>query len=138
MTKEEVVDKYLGIPYEHQGRTMKGLDCYGLAILVYKDLGYDLFDIGSYDKNWAFKGRNHMLMNYHRQWEKMKGPKATFDAILFVSGKGVTNHGGLVLDDVNFIHCCKQGVCVSRINDAVWKNRIEGYYHLRGRDVHKD
>lgn len=31
------VKKYVGIPWKHLGRTSKGIDCYGLAQLIYKE-----------------------------------------------------------------------------------------------------
>jgi len=31
--------RYVGVPYRHRGRDMRGLDCVGLAIAVARDLG---------------------------------------------------------------------------------------------------
>lgn len=42
--------KYLGVPWRHRGRTAKGLDCGGLPILAYADLGVDLPDLRAYGR----------------------------------------------------------------------------------------
>lgn len=42
---------YLGVPFEHQGRTRKGLDCVGLLVCVAKDLGLAHDDSASYSRN---------------------------------------------------------------------------------------
>lgn len=132
--KQYFIEKYLGIPYIHRGRNLSGLDCYGLIIAVYKDLGFDLFDMDNYDINWSFQGQNYLLENYHKEWEQLDKPKMLYDGIMFHSKKGVVNHGGVVIDDTHFMHCCKAGVCVARMGDTGWKERFEGYYHLKARD----
>lgn len=37
----EAAEKYIGVPFRHQGRTMAGLDCVGLVILAARDVGYN-------------------------------------------------------------------------------------------------
>jgi cell wall-associated NlpC family hydrolase len=138
ITEKDIINKYLGIPYKHRGRTLEGLDCYGLIISVYKDLGFELFDLEDYERNWSSKERNLFLLNYYRQWERLEAYKSNFDAVLFRAGEGgipsmMVNHGGLVLSKRRFIHCCRQGTVVCRLDDAQWAGKIEGYYHLRVR-----
>lgn len=43
--------KYLGVRFQHQGRTANGLDCLGLLIRVGHDIGYSDFDFTAYDRN---------------------------------------------------------------------------------------
>ena len=64
MTDKEITEKYLGIPYRHRGRSLKGLDCWGLVVLVYKDFGIDILDLKSYRENWALQGKNYFIENY--------------------------------------------------------------------------
>jgi cell wall-associated NlpC family hydrolase len=40
--------KYLGVPFHHQGRNEHGLDCAGLIVLAYRDIGIELNDIQGY------------------------------------------------------------------------------------------
>lgn len=41
---------YLRVPWRHRGRSAKGLDCGGLPILAYADLGVDLPDLRAYGR----------------------------------------------------------------------------------------
>lgn len=41
---------YLGVRFQHQGRTRNGLDCLGLLIRVGQDIGYTDFDFTAYDR----------------------------------------------------------------------------------------
>lgn len=42
MTLYESARKYLGVKWKHLGRSSRGLDCAGLPIVAYKDLGIEL------------------------------------------------------------------------------------------------
>ena len=131
--EKEIVDKFLGIPFRHHGRSPAGLDCYGLIIAVYKELGYEVWDIEEeYDRNWSFKGRNHFIENYHKEWVKVDEP-AVFDVVLFSNRRGVANHGGVVLSRGRFMHACRAGVVISRLGDINYWRRIEGFYRLKKR-----
>lgn len=113
---------------------MAGADCWGLLKLVYADLGFRLFDIENlrYGKTWGLKGDDYFSDNYFHDWERAEKPSA-LDSVLFLNSRGVANHAGIVLAGGRFIHCCRAGVVVSRLGEASWKPRIEGFYRLRTR-----
>ena len=113
---------------------MEGLDCWGFLKLVYQDLGFKLFDIEDleYEKVWGLRGKDYFRENYENDWEKAAEPQ-TLDAVLFLNSRGIANHAGVVFKNRKFIHCPRQGVVVSRLDDASWKPRIEGFYRLRDR-----
>ncbi|MFA4905037.1 MAG: NlpC/P60 family protein [Candidatus Margulisiibacteriota bacterium] len=125
-----LIDKYLGIPYVHKGRTLDGLDCWGLLKRVYGNFGIDLFDIEEYSKTWSLTGRDYFKQYYEQDWVMVGCPRF-LDAVLFVNSKGIANHAGIVLMNGRFIHSCRQGVIVSRLNDKAWRKNIEGYYRLK-------
>jgi len=132
MTEQDIIKKYLGFSYKHQGRDMRGLDCYGLIIAIYADLGIKLFDIEEeYDSDWSWKNKNYFLENAHKDWEEVKKPKL-FDVITFKNGKGVMNHAGVMLDENRFINSCKAGTVVCRSSDDVWQKRFAGFYRHKG------
>lgn len=125
-----IVQKYIGIPYIHLGRNPDiGLDCWGLIKCIYKDAGYDIIDLENYDQNWAKKGKNYFVENYHCQFEEVSCPEI-MDIVLLLNSKGVANHAGVYLNTGIFIHCCKQGVVKSSIREKRWRGRVEGFYRL--------
>lgn len=132
MTSIEIINKYLGIPFIHQGRTLKGLDCYGLIIKVYEDLGFKLFDTKDYNEDWSWKGKNCFTENYYKEWEKVSTP-TIYDVIMFRNGKGICYHAGIVLEEGRFLHTSKAGTIISRYEQREWVKRFEGFYHLKER-----
>ena len=131
MTEKDIITKYLGIPYLHQGRGLDGLDCYGLIINIYKDFGIPLIDINDdYNKDWSWQGRDYFIENAHRQWQEIKEPKF-LDMVIFKNGKGIMNHAGIMFDGNRFIHTCKAGTVISRVNDFNKKQRLNGYYRFK-------
>jgi len=111
---------------------MDGLDCWGFLKLAYADLGVRLFDIEDleYGKVWGLRGKDYFKENYAHDWERVTDPR-TLDGVLFVNSRGIANHAGVVLKNRRFIHCCRQGVVVSRLEDVMWVSKIEGFYRLR-------
>jgi|GEM_PF-1040304 len=133
--EQTIVRRYLGIQYKLRGRDYRtGLDCYGLIIAVYKDLGFDLLDIEEeYDINWQWQKRVNFIEKYHDKWLKVKSA-AFLDVVLFKDPRGHANHGGIMLRDDRFLHCSKTGVTIGRIMYPQWESRVDGFYHLKVRD----
>src|SRR5690606_291727 len=42
--------KYLNVPFKHRGRTEAGLDCLGLVVLAFRDIGVDVGDARNYGR----------------------------------------------------------------------------------------
>lgn len=42
---------YLNVPFRHRGRSRAGIDCIGLAILSYRDIGIELVDRQKYGRS---------------------------------------------------------------------------------------
>lgn len=134
INEAKIINKYLGIPFQHKGRTLSGLDCYGLVIKIYEDLGYEIFDLENYEERW-FEGKsNYFVENYHKQWAMVSYPKL-FDVVLFKHNSAV-NHCGIVLSGGKFLHSSRKtkGVIVSRILSRGWSDVIEGFYRLKERE----
>ena len=126
MTKQEICKKYVGVPFENRGRKLGGLDCYGLVILIYKDIGIDLFDIDAeYPTNWSKRGENYMVENAHRDWNTVNAP-ALMDLALFNNSDGVGFHIGVMLDRATFIHTTKAGTTIGKMHD--WRARLRTFY----------
>ena len=111
---------------------MDGLDCWGLLKFVYADLGYLLFDVEDleYSRVWGLNGKDYFKEHCGHDWEKVAVPRP-LDAVLFVNSKGTADHAGIVLGNRRFIHCCRQGVVVSRRDDVWGRRKTEGVYRLK-------
>ena len=135
MTEKEIIDKYLGIPFLHRGRTMAGFDCYGLKMSIYADLGFKIPDIEKYDLYWS-RGEKQMSLfeEYYKFWIKVSKPEL-FDVILFQNARGIANHGGVCLSGNRFIQCSQRvGVIIKKWTEEYWVKSFEGFYHLKLRD----
>lgn len=127
MTKQDIINKYLGKTYKHLGRAPEeGLDCWGLIKCIYADRGVNIFDLETYDPDWSRQGKNYFVEHYYTAWQKVTPPRI-MDVVLFKRG-GIANHAGLMLDKFHFIHASKQGVVINKIGDIRWAFKIEGFY----------
>lgn len=130
--ESHIIRTFIGIPYKYKGRTMAALDCWGLLLALYDQLGVQLFDVPSIDysdTDWSNKGGNFLAENVWRDWNDVEKPEM-LDAILFKNVEGVSRHCGVMLLENRFIHCGKHGVQVGRLTGA-WKDLVAGYYRLR-------
>ena len=131
MTERDIVKKYLGVRFKHQGRDVaEGLDCWGLIKAIYADHGIELFDLESYEINWSKTGKNYFLEHYADQWQRVQRPQL-MDVVLFKASEAVINHAGLVLDNARFIHASKAGIVVSRLGELQIFKRMAGFYRLK-------
>ena len=133
LLEEDVVNKYLGTKYANHGRDMSGLDCWGLILAVYKDMGYSLIDLETYEREWAKNGGNYFLDNYAQGWDQVTFPWM-FDVALFQNHVGIACHAGLVLSDRYILHATdKFGVVKTPIDKYAKAQKLCGYFHLKER-----
>ena len=45
-----VARSWLGVPFAHQGRTRRGVDCVGLVVMVARELGISDYDFTRYER----------------------------------------------------------------------------------------
>ena len=131
--KKQKYQQYLNIPYKHLGRDRKGLDCYGLLLLYYKEiLGYEIKD-WYYEENWSKKGQNFFLEKYKDFHFVRVNVPIKNDVVLFCMDIHcpIPNHLSIVVEAPNVaLSAEKSGVCLIDINRPIWKRRIQGYYRL--------
>jgi cell wall-associated NlpC family hydrolase len=116
--------KYIGIPFKYGGRTYKNLDCYGLVMLLYKELhGIDLPDVTSPE----FLPAIATLI----ESEKLKWTPAPIEpgTVLIFNISGYGSHVAYVIGEDKMIHTWEKtgGVTVERIS-IYWQHRILGSY----------
>jgi cell wall-associated NlpC family hydrolase len=119
--------EYLGTPFKHQGRSIRGIDCGGLLVLACKDIGIELDDIGGYSR---MPDGITMKAEFDRQLVRVAEAQAG-DVYIMAFFKH-PQHVAIVTD-IGIIHAF-EGVdkVVEHNLDARWKSRIKGIYRLKG------
>lgn len=114
------ISDLLNVPYKEYGRSKEeGFDCYGLAIEVYRRMGYSLPDV--------VYGAEHLPKlvqeNIGLFPMMIETDKAEYGVLLEMVYKG-NLHIGVCLDDKNFIHTTEKGVRINHIGVV----EIKGMY----------
>ena len=121
-------EKYIGIPYAEKGRDIKGLDCYGLVRLVYKN-EYDI-DLPSFTADYDADDNTKiqdLFAQYKEGWESVDQPKEG-DAVLFRM-MGIESHIGIVIDGSRFLHVREgRDSVIESLENAKWSKRITGCF----------
>jgi cell wall-associated NlpC family hydrolase len=116
--------EYIGIPFEYGGRTHQKLDCYGLVMLLYKELhGIEIPDVQSP----SFIKDIHDLVSV----EKLKWTPCELElgSVIIFNIKGYGAHVGYYIGEDKMIHTWEAtgGVTIERLSTA-WSHRILGIY----------
>lgn len=126
---DEAARTFLGVPFQHQGRTRHGLDCVGLVVLSAVMCGIATGDFTDYTRD-----PHHGLLESHL--ERVFGaPVADIRPgdVVAIDYKGATRHVGIVAEypggGLSLIHASHFTRCVTehRIDDR-WMKRIVGVY----------
>ena len=70
-TRKQVINearKWLGVPYRHQGRSVRGLDCGGLLIVVSQEIGF------AYKERFTRYSRNAETFNLRQEMNRVLEP----------------------------------------------------------------
>lgn len=120
--------KYLTLEYRNRGRTMAGIDCWGLCCLVYKDeLGITLSNLDGYTDSEDKTQVEKVITCESKNWVKVTEPQE-LDIVVFKFADK-PNHVGIMLSRDSFLHAlAKRGINVERISNILYRNRVENYY----------
>ncbi len=116
----EKAESYLGTPYRSGGLSKRGIDCSGLMVNSFKEVG---FDLPRTSKEQHKVGKSVSKKNISRG-----------DLIFFSKGLKI-NHVGLVTyadeEEVRFIHATtSRGVIVSSLSEKYWRKRYRSARRL--------
>jgi len=114
----ETIEQWYGVPYRRSGMSMKGTDCSGFVLSVYRDV-YNI-DLLRSSREMA----QHILPV--EKTELQEG-----DLIFFrIRNSKAINHVGIYLRDGYFVHASlSRGVIIDTLERAYWKR----YYYTSGR-----
>jgi len=126
---------YVGVPWRHQGRSRRGLDCAGLVVLVAKDLGLSDYDTTSYRRHaqgQAFVEHFRANMDPVPVAEMRPG-----DVLLFADG-AYPCHAGIVSErhGVSYLvhaHATRRKV-VEEPYAGEWPGKVKFCFRFRGLD----
>jgi cell wall-associated NlpC family hydrolase len=119
---------YIGIPYKPHGRSKEeGLDCYGLALCLFREQGITLPDPLYFDTNTATNKR--IMESLETTIPNVPLPAPEPGCIIEFNILGEPSHIGIYIGHGEFIHSSqKTGVVVEKLR--FWKKRVRGYYRI--------
>jgi cell wall-associated NlpC family hydrolase len=120
-----VLDDLIGVPYEKHGRTVKGLDCYGLVQVIYDRLGQEL---PNFPDDYMELVDIHTTINKNKsKFIELEKPEP-FCIVTFSIIPPYVTHLGVVLEDCKrFIHIMeKRNVTIEKLDK--WQKRLRGFY----------
>ena len=121
-------NKYIGIPFLDKGRDINGIDCWGLARLVYKQ-EYKI-DLPNFSTDYEADDTERMrdlLAQYKEGWEKIDAP--TEGCIVLFNILGVESHIGIAVSNTHFLHARdRYDSAIESFESVAWRNRITGFY----------
>lgn len=123
---------YIGIPFKEFGRDVDGVDCYGLAVLVYeRELGLVLTSYAGDYTSCEERGEIDHLFQWGVEtgpWHLTDGPSQVFDIALFRRGKTAA-HCGIVVGAGQMLHIQGEDQAkIERYSDGAWKHRLIGHF----------
>jgi len=127
-------DKYIGLPFLHDGRDKNGLDCWGLIQLVYRErLGIELPTYGGIYKDGSPETLREIGIVMERErgrWVSVSQPKDYDIVLLKMAGKLPTHVG--VVSGKFFLHIMS-GIesVIERMDNLMWARRIAGIYRCK-------
>lgn len=127
-------DRFVGIPYLDKGRSIVGLDCWGLAVAVYRELRG--IELPSYAERYVTAAdRQDMAQLISGElggWNEVPaGQEHAFDVVLMREGK-FPRHVGLVTSRGWLLHVLEGETSrVESYRFGLLANRIVGFYRYR-------
>ena len=132
----EWVNKYVGIPFDMEGDTLDGCNCWTLIRLIYKARrNIELPTFNEYfpriNKGSAKKLMRAVNLEKNNHWEPVAIPKL-YD-VVFMRTLDNPVHVAMMIDEANALNMLMgPASVVDRIDSAVFNNRILGIYAYVG------
>lgn len=124
------VTRYLGAPYLAKGCSVDGgIDCWGLVVLVYRDL-YQLtlpmYGVDPLDR----RAVSDSVAEHVDEWHRIVSPNE--GSLVLFRMAGSPAHVGVMIDRQRFIHSLPEcGVVVESLGSVRWNKRVDGFYEHR-------
>lgn len=125
MDTKILTDDLIGKPFVDGGRGPKEFDCWGLAIEIFKRIGYNIpnFTVGAFKPEEIDK----CIKEQRVYWKAIKEPQVGCLILMRLGRHQFVNHCGIYLGNGLFIHTReKLGCCIDRINSPIFKPLLRG------------
>lgn len=122
------VKEIIGIPYKDGGRDLKGMDCCGVVLYLYKKHRNIILPDYLYEcTNMETDERIYQLALNGWPLKRIEKPEEM--SIIGLKVCGNPSHVGVYVGEGMFVHATRNsGVCLTDIRR--WQNRIEGFYKV--------
>lgn len=129
-----IFDRFVGIPYLDRGRSIVGLDCWGLLHLVYRELRG--IELPSYAERYVTGSDRaemaRLIAGELDEWQEIEaGAEKIFDGVLMREGQ-FPRHIGVVTQPGMVLHVFEgQTSRIERYRSGILANRIVGFYRFK-------
>lgn len=129
-----IFDRFVGIPYLDKGRSIVGLDCWGLLHLVYREIRG--IDLPSYAERYVTGSDRaamaRLIAGELDDWQEIpEGQEGTFDGVLMREGNFL-RHIGIVTTSGMVLHVQPGETSrIERYRSGILANRVVGFYRYR-------
>ena len=119
------------IPFVQKGRDRKGIDCWGLICLAYKEV-YNLelpHYTETYDTTKDFKKLAKTFSKHKDEWVEIEPGKELEGDCILLNVRNRPIHVGIITKKGYMLHIEENiDACVESYKTFQWKNRIVGIY----------
>jgi cell wall-associated NlpC family hydrolase len=137
---DESPARYFHIPFLERGRSVEGVDCWGLIVLIYREqFGITLPPYADSYETTSRVSADAMAATVEHEkaehWRAVAEADACFPDAILLRLWNRPMHVGVVIERGRFLHAIEGvGVCVERYKDRQWINRVLGFYRHRAMD----
>lgn len=136
----EMYEDLMGKPFRESNEKFNGkkYNCWDLVREVYSRMGIELPDVSLKCHEVLYlshlvKEEKDTLRDRIEKWDGEGMPPVP--SIILITPQGnLASHIGIYLGNGRFLHATDvsgRGVCIERIYESLWRDRIEGYYIVK-------
>lgn len=129
--RDNWINRFIGIPFLPGGRSYDGVDCWGLACLIYEDVfDIKLPDMNGYEAGIACPRELEIFAEAERvKWDEVPAGNEQPGDVVLLRIAGCPCHVGIITSPGLMLHC-EDGVGV--VHEAYdrlrWQKRVVGFY----------
>jgi len=125
----------IGVPFRHQGRTVEGVDCAGLVVLIARNLGLAEADVSGYNRRPGKVGGERIEQVCERYMHSLDPRYMSPGDVGLFQFVGRPWHMAVLADyglgDLAMIHAYEPaGAVIETRLDAAWRARLVAAYAL--------